>query len=68
MKIFINCSTLKKGGALQVGLSFLNEIKNNSKHKYSVVISKSIQEQLNLNEFSNSFKFYQYTIIPSLKR
>lgn len=66
MKIIVNCSSLKTGGALQVGLSFLNEIINNKDHEFYVVLSDELEEQLNKDLFSKRFKFYNYSIRPTI--
>lgn len=66
MKVLINCSTLKVGGGIQVGHSFLNEIKHNSKHEYHVVLSKNLKKQLSLTEFPPNFTFYEYTMKPKI--
>ena len=66
MKLFINTSNLKKGGALQVAHSFLTEIKENTEHNFHVVLSSKIREQINTNEYPENFTFYDYTIKPGI--
>ncbi|MCE4566484.1 glycosyltransferase [Maribellus sp. CM-23] len=62
MKLLINTSNLKKGGALQVAHSFLTEIKENTEHFFHVVLSTALSEQINTQEFSPNFTFYNYAI------
>ena len=64
MKILINTSNLKLGGAIQVAHSFINEIRTNRKHQFYVVLSKELSEQININDFNSNFKFYSYSITP----
>lgn len=61
MKLLINTSNLKKGGAIQVAHSFLNEIKTNAKHDFHVVLSLIISKQITTAEYPSNFKFYEYT-------
>ncbi len=62
MKILINYSTLKTGGALQVGLSFLEEIKSVFTHHFHVILSNQIREQLFIDGFPNNFHFYNHSV------
>ena len=62
MKILINTSNLKKGGALQVAHSFLTEIKENTENEFHVVLSSTLSKQINEKEYSENFKFYHYSI------
>lgn len=62
MKILINTSNLKKGGALQVAHSFLNEIKNNTYHVFHAVLSSPLKAQLNAELFPENFIFYEYNL------
>ena len=62
MNILINCSTLAKGGGLQVAHSFLYEIKNNKEHKFLVVCSENLYNQIDRSLFKCNFKFYSYNI------
>ena len=48
MRILVNISNLKIGGALQVGYSFMSEIVNlTTNHKFYVVLSDEIDKELN---------------------
>jgi glycosyltransferase involved in cell wall biosynthesis len=62
----VNCSNLKKGGALQVAHSFLTEIKENTEHDFHVVLSSALNEQINTLEYPPNFSFYNYSIKPSI--
>lgn len=66
MKILINTSNLKIGGALQVAHSFLYEIKENRNHEFHVVLSMALIEQINTDEYPENFKFYSYSLKPNL--
>lgn len=66
MRILINFSTLKKGGGVQVAISLLEEIRNNNKHDFIVVISDLVRQQIDTIEFPTNFIFYNYTMSPSL--
>lgn len=67
MKLMINTSNLKKGGALQVAHSFLAEIKNNQIHFFHVVLSSVLGELISTQAFPKNFVFYQYSIKPGIK-
>jgi len=57
--ILINAANLHNGGAIQVALSFLNELKNLDTSKYSLLVSSSIhKELLGLNFPSQKFNSY----------
>ena len=58
MKILINASLIKSGGALQYTLSLLNELKTEINHYFIVFISLEIKREINLNRFNKNFKFY----------
>ena len=66
MKILINTSNLNKGGALQVAHSFLTEIKNNTEIQFYVILSSSLNKQINLEAYPKNFVFYNYSIKPSI--
>lgn len=60
MKLLINASNLVKGGAIQVGISFLEELKLLSKdNKYFVFLSSQISKQIDESHFPNNFTFYK---------
>lgn len=68
MSIIINTSNLVKGGALQVALSFLNELKEFGKDKYHVFLSKSIELQLDVDSYPHNFRFYSFEASASSLR
>ena len=68
MKIIINTSNLKKGGALQVAHSFLSEIRKNSENSYFVILSSALHKQITIGEFPENFRFYHYTLKPSVRK
>lgn len=58
MKIVINASTLYKGGAEQVAISFINECRGIPENRYYVLVRENISSQLELDEFPQNFSFY----------
>ncbi len=66
MRILINCSNLKVGGGLQVAHSFLNEISNNNEHDFHVVLSETLNEQIDQSIFLSNFSFQVYSIQPTV--
>jgi glycosyltransferase involved in cell wall biosynthesis len=66
MKIIVNCSNLRFGGALQVAHSFLNEICQNKEHNFLVILSENISDEIEKKLFSDNFKFVTYSIKPSI--
>ena len=65
MRILINCSNLKVGGGLQVAHSFLNEISNNNEHDFHVVLSETLNKQIDQFAFLTNFSFQVYSIQPT---
>ena len=66
MKLLINASNLNKGGGLQVANSFLFEIKNITNIEFHIVLSESLDKVINKDDYSNNFKFYTYTLKPTI--
>lgn len=66
MKIFINTSNIRKGGALQVAHSFLTEIKGNKEDVFYVILSDSLYKLIKVNEYPLNFSFFNYTIKPNI--
>lgn len=67
MKILVNCSNIKKGGAIQVSYSFISELVNFRQHEWHIVISKNIEKVLDPQEISyTNIFFYHYTIRPNI--
>ena len=65
MRILINCSNLKIGGGLQVAHSFLHELRNYQSHIFFVVLSTTLEKQIDRSEFPGNFHFINYNIKPS---
>lgn len=60
MKILINASNLKKGGAMQVTNSFLEEIKNYPLHDFYVILSPNLKGEIDLLSYPSNFDFTIY--------
>ncbi|QDM00894.1 hypothetical protein [Aliarcobacter butzleri] len=60
MKIIINTTNLKIGGALQVAISFINECINFDENEYFIFLSPSMSKEIEQNKFPNNFKFYTF--------
>ncbi len=54
MNILINASNIRKSGALQVTLSFLEEVKNITRHNYLIVVSEEVERQINASSFPHN--------------
>jgi glycosyltransferase involved in cell wall biosynthesis len=65
MRILINCSNLVVGGGIQVASSVITELKKNTKHIFTVVLSKEVANQINTGEFPANFKFYFFESTPA---
>ena len=73
----INLSNIRSGGALQVAISFLLELKNEDISKFNFLVTKEIYEELKQLNFrfldslkiynSNIFKFFSFSLLPELK-
>lgn len=70
MNILINCSNLRVGGGLQVAHSFISEVKQYPEHRFVVVVSSKLVDQLDFMEFEKykHITFKEYTINPTLKK
>ncbi len=66
MKILINCSTLKKGGGLQVAHSFVSILLQRSDHDYYFILSSGLQEEFIKNHNLDNNHFYTYDVKPSI--
>jgi len=51
MNILINASNIRKSGALQVTLSFLEEVKKITRHRYLIVLSDEVAGQVDASSF-----------------
>ena len=57
-KILINMTNRLGGGSLQVGLSFLNEIKGNDEYQFYVLLNSSNEALIKKDDFSKCFQFF----------
>jgi len=60
MKIIINTTNLKKGGALQVAISFIYECIEFSENEYHVFLSPSMEKEIQQDKFPKNFIFYSF--------
>lgn len=60
MKIVINSSHQRFGGAIQVALSFINECKRFSEHEFYVWVGSGVRKSLKEEEFPSNFHFEHY--------
>lgn len=76
-QITLNFSNIKFGGAKQVALSFLMELKKKDIDKFNILVSKEVHEELISINFkflnklkiynSNIFRFFHFSLIPEIK-
>ncbi|MDP2159160.1 MAG: mannosyltransferase, partial [Flavobacterium sp.] len=59
MNLIINISSIYKGGAEQVAVSFVNECKFFPEHTYHVFLRDNIEKQLDCSSFPDNFTFYK---------
>lgn len=59
MKILINTSKLRFGGAVQVALSFVHECRTHDQHEYHVVVGPGVGAVLKPSDFPKNFHFYE---------
>lgn len=64
MKLVINTSHQRFGGAVQVALSFINECKHFPEHEYHVWIGIGLRKSLITEDFPNNFYFYEFDFGP----
>lgn len=62
MKIIVNATNLRKGGAIQVCLSFVHELKAFPENNYFVFLSPAFKDLVNPNEFPEfiNINFFDY--------
>ena len=65
MKIIINTTTLVRGGALQVAVSFLEELKAFGQDQYFVLLSRQVAAQIDRESFPPRFVFYEFDSSPA---
>lgn len=59
MRLLINTSNLRFGGAVQVALSFIHECRNHVEHEYHVVVGPGVGSVLDKSTFPENFHFYE---------
>lgn len=59
MRLLINTSKLRFGGAVQVALSFIHECRAHDQHEYHVVVGPGVGAVLNPSDFPNNFHFHE---------
>ena len=57
MKIAINSSHQRFGGAIQVALSFINECRHFTQHEFYVWVGPGVRKSLKEEEFPANFHF-----------
>lgn len=60
MKIIINSSHQRFGGAIQVALSFINECKAYSEHEFHVFLGQGLRKEIERESFPANFHFYDF--------
>ncbi len=60
MKIIINTTNLKVGGALQVAISFIRNCIYFKEHEFHVFLSPSINKEIEREQFPVNFIFYSF--------
>ena len=58
MKLFVNLSSVFKGGAEQVALSFINECRDFSDNHFYIFLCNNLMLQLDIKSFPNNFSFF----------
>ncbi len=64
MNLIINASSIYKGGAEQVALSFIQECIKFTENEYHVFLRGNIGEQLDIASFPENFHFYLFESRP----
>ena len=59
MRLLINTSKLRFGGAVQVALSFIHECRAHDQHEYHVVVGPGVGAVLDLAGFPANFHFHE---------
>ena len=59
MRLLINTSKLRFGGAVQVALSFIHECRGHDEHEYHVVLGPGVEAVLDSADFPENFHFYR---------
>ncbi|HET8804194.1 MAG TPA: glycosyltransferase [Aequorivita sp.] len=64
MKLIINTSHQRFGGAIQVALSFIYECRHFPENDYHVWVGPGVAKSLNEKDFPTNFKFYYFDFGP----
>lgn len=59
MRLLINTSLLRFGGAVQVALSFIQECRHHDGHEYHVILGPGVGAVLDRQSFPKNFRFYE---------
>jgi len=59
MRILINSSLLRFGGAVQVALSVIEECRRHYQHEYHLVVGPGVASVLSREDFGDNFRFYE---------
>ena len=59
MRLLINTSLLRFGGAVQVALSFIRECRSFDEHEYHVVLGSGVGAAIDQADFPSNFHFHQ---------
>ena len=59
MRLLINTSKLRFGGAVQVALSFIHECRVHEQHEYHVVLGPGVEAVLDQADFPDNFHFHR---------
>ena len=65
MKIIINTTNIRVGGALQRAISFLNELKEFGNDEYHIFQTNNVNDQIDLSSFDDRFSFYLFEESPA---
>lgn len=62
MVILVNVSNIRRGGAIQVALSLLHEIRLNDKYRFHIILSNCLKNRIDRSAYGHNFTFYEYEI------
>jgi len=65
MKLIINTTNIRVGGALQRAISFLNELKEFGTDEYHVFCTENVKNQIDVPSFDKRFVFYFFKDSPA---
>lgn len=65
MNVLVNATNIKKGGAIQVAISLLDEWKDYPQHHFFVLLSPQLGRLINQQLFPDNFQFYQLDCNPT---